>query len=282
MGDTDAHTYLEQVKVANEELERDPYIHSAHLFSTDGAHPWIEECDAGPINAAWIDYARAHVPAKPSTLHLPSLVDGPANPPANPGNPPMTSIIEPAAAAAVLDVESGGIGFDRAGRPRIRFEAHIFRTELKNPALFEQHFRHNAERPWTQQEWRRSPNEPWRAVHVTLGDLTANNEAQWEVFNFARSLNAEAAARSISVGAGQIMGFNAQRVGYASAQHMLEAFGESMGHQMIGFFNYILSDPNLLTAMRNRDWLTIARLYNGTGQAEYYADLIRKKYDELN
>ena len=184
------------------------------------------------------------------------------------------NIIEPRAAAAVLDVESGGEGFGPGGKLLIRFESHIFKPRLGNDAVFNRHFQHAEAQPWAHpQYFRRSEGDAWQPIH------TGGQGTEWAAFELARSLHAEAAYLSISMGAAQIMGFNAQRVGYPSAKTMFDAFGKSLAHQMVGFFNYILSDMDLYNAMRAHDWRTIAKLYNGTGSVDHYAGLLQQAYD---
>ncbi len=277
-----AEQYLAQWQQAEVELRADPYIDSAHLFTTDGAHPWIEECDAEPVNGRWVQWAKQQTElptpgpsVKPPVVYIPSLPnDGPTPPAAKP--PALSSTIDPAALEAILEVESNGAGFVEQ-RMVIRFEAHIFARELQNAPLYVKHFRNNdAGRPWTEQFWRLTPQDTWRAVH------TGHQDSEWTAFGFARSLNETAAMRAISMGAPQIMGFNHQRIGYPTVQAMFAAFNDGYPAQLIGLINFILSDAALVDAIRRRDWRTVAKLYNGPGQAEVYAARLEKAYREAS
>lgn len=183
------------------------------------------------------------------------------------------SIIDPLVGQTLIKVESGGQAFGPTGKPLIRFENHIFRTKLNNDALFNRHFQHGSP-VWTDHKFRRSESEPWQEVH------TGSQASEYDAFSLAYALNRQAAHESISMGLGQIMGFNAQRVGFPSAEVMLNAF-ESEANQVLGFINFFLSDPELAQAVRNKDWRTIARLYNGPGNVDNVAPLLESTYNRL-
>jgi hypothetical protein len=179
--------------------------------------------------------------------------------------------LDPAVAVAVLAVESGGRAFGPDGRMLIRFENHIFFEEWGklDPERFAQHFRFDLDQPWQGHQWRPSPDQAWRDFH-------GNQQAEWEVFNFARNtLNPMAALRSISMGAPQIMGFNHARAGYPSAEAMFTAFAGSAHAQIIGFFDFVNGDSGRLEALRRSDYMAFATSYNGSGQAPLYAALIQ-------
>lgn len=185
----------------------------------------------------------------------------------------MPNIIDPRMAQAILKVESGGRSHGSDGKPLIRFEAHIFKSYLKNDNLWAEHFQTDPQRGWIDQMWHRSSADTWKPIH------TGNQKDEWEVFSFARGINPDAAHNSISVGSAQIMGFNHKRVGFPSAEAMLTAF-QSSEMQVIGFINYFLSDPTLMEAVDQKDFREIARKYNGSGQVDFYAGLLEKAYNE--
>lgn len=173
-----------------------------------------------------------------------------------------------------MAVESGGRTHGTDGRLLIRFEAHIFKAQLGNDGLWTQHFRHGSP-SWTGQEWRASAQDTWRPIH------TGNQADEWAAFNFARSLNLEAAMRSISMGAPQIMGFNHARIGYPTAAAMLQAFERSAAAQTLGFINFVMRDSALVSAMQTQDWRTIARIYNGAGNVDAAAAKYQAAYNVL-
>jgi hypothetical protein len=186
--------------------------------------------------------------------------------------------IDSSVAMAVLAIESGGRAFAADGRMLIRFEPHIFFEEWGklDPERFAQHFRYDLVKVWEGHQWRPSPDAAWRDFH-------GNQQAEWEVFTFARaSFPPEAVTRSISMGAPQIMGFNHERVGYPTAQAMFESFAASAHAQIIAFFDFVKIDPNRLSALRTGDYLAFAESYNGPGQAALFASLIQDGISTFN
>jgi hypothetical protein len=176
--------------------------------------------------------------------------------------------IDPAVAVAVLLAESGGRAFGPDGRLIIRFENHIFFQEWghRNPDFFSRFFEFDANERWKGHRWRRTQEEPWQEGHKSQA-------GEWEILNFARSIHEEAALRSISMGAAQIMGFNHASVGYASAQEMFNDFQQSEENQIRGFFRFI-EGKRLVNTLRRGDFLAFAAGYNGSGQAEIYRSII--------
>jgi len=183
--------------------------------------------------------------------------------------------IDPGVAVAVLTVESGGRPFGPDGRMIIRFENHIFhdRWGKRYPDAFAQHFSFNPNHRWTDHQWRPLPGQPWRAFH---GD----QNGEWQVLNFACTLDDTAARLSISMGGPQIMGFNYAAVGYTSVQQMFDAFAANERDQVVGFFNFVRSRGEKAAQMlQSSDFNGFARLYNGPGQAAAYGSLIRQTYE---
>ncbi len=188
--------------------------------------------------------------------------------------------IDPAAAVAVLSVESGGRAFDANGRTIIRFENHIFydRWGKQNEARFNQFFTFASGQRWTGHSWRSDPAQPWQTCH-------GSQDNEWAVFNFACTLDDTAAKSSISMGGPQIMGFNYATLGYASVQEMFDAFARSEREQIIGFFNFVKgrqATSARITALQTLDFESFARSYNGPGQTEYYGNLIRSVYNAFH
>jgi len=183
-------------------------------------------------------------------------------------------------AAAVLQVESGGQGFSADDRMIIRFENHIFWKEWgkSNAATFQQHFKtRSGNTSWKGHKWRRSASDSWQDFH-------GNQGSEWEVFEFASGLDAEAAALSISMGAAQIMGFNHATCGYKSAREMFEAMNGGIKPQLEGMFQFIQKNPTALSGLRSGDYVKFAGAYNGSGQANAYGAKIRsaaQSYDRV-
>jgi len=182
--------------------------------------------------------------------------------------------IDPAYAVAVLCVESGGQGFGADGRVIIRFENHIFRRYLDaaRAAEFDRHFRITGDQSWLGHAFRESPSHAWTAFH-------GSQPLEWAAFEVASRLDADAAARSISMGLPQVMGFNHALLGYPSPRGMLAFMGADVRFQLLGLFDFVAGADGrgpALAALRRGDFDAFATLYNGPGQARYYGDLIHR------
>jgi len=181
--------------------------------------------------------------------------------------------LPPAAAAAVLAVESAGEGF-WDGRMVIRFENHIFKgrrdhSKVSN-ATFEEHFRMSSSQAWKGHHWR--PGEgPWQEQHTK----SAGQDGEWAVFEFASTLDREAAVKSISMGAPQIMGFNYAKIGYVSPEEMFDIFSRGDQEHVLGLFDFFRSDHKMVRGLREEDFVLFASIYNGPGQAEAYGKNIK-------
>ncbi|MCB0063976.1 MAG: DUF3380 domain-containing protein, partial [Caldilineaceae bacterium] len=172
--------------------------------------------------------------------------------------------IDATVAVAVLTVESGGAAFGADGRMIIRFENHLFYDDWgkAHSDQFFQHFDFNraTKESWLNHRWRPSVQAPFQQMHEP-----GTQALEWRVLEFAATLDDSAAKRSISMGAPQILGRNHARIGYATVQEMFNAFTADERNHILGLFDYIRTDANLVTALRNRDYVAFARGYNGIG-----------------
>ena len=182
--------------------------------------------------------------------------------------------IDKAVAVAVIAVESGGSGLGPDGRMIIRFENHLFWTfwGKANPAAYNQSFVFDQNASWKGHQYRPQPNGPWLDVHQ-------NQNSEWAAFNYASTIEATAAKKSISMGLVQIMGFNHRAIGYASPDAMFAAFANDEKFQLLGFYNFVKNDQRQIDALRNRDYVGFARIYNGPGQPDFYGGLIKGVVD---
>jgi hypothetical protein len=166
---------------------------------------------------------------------------------------------EVAALRAVLAVESRNSGFDAKRRPIILFEPHVFYRNLQG-----------AERQRAVEEG--LAYQKWGAKPYPRGQ-----DAQYDRLSRAAKIDEEAAFRSISVGLGQVLGKNYAAAGCSSAVEMFEQARESeaaqLGH-MLGFIRARRIDDDL----RNRNWETFARVYNGPGQVKKYSAWLAREY----
>jgi hypothetical protein len=178
--------------------------------------------------------------------------------------------IDPGVAVAVLVAEANGKPYAPDGRMIIRFENHIFYHYWgkANEARFRQHFTFDPNTAWQGHQWRADPNGVWQPCHTSQA-------VEWQVCEFARSLNEQAALYAISMGAPQVMGFNHRTIGYETVQQMFHAFQSDVRNQFASLFRFMTVN-GLVDAVRRGDYVAFARVYNGPGQAEHYARLIRQ------
>jgi len=180
--------------------------------------------------------------------------------------------IEAATAMAIIAVESAGKALSGSPpMPIIRFENHRFR-KFVSAEVYNNHFKHSAGgRPWEGHHYRITPSDPWIRSH-----LSQNSE--YETLNIAAKINENGAYSSISIGAGQIMGSWASRLGYKNALDMFNAF-KSESEQIRAMMIFIKTDNRLWNAAKSKDWATFARIYNGPGKPEHYAEQMRLAYE---
>ncbi|MCK4662552.1 MAG: N-acetylmuramidase family protein [Bacteroidales bacterium] len=170
--------------------------------------------------------------------------------------------IETAVLKAVIKVESSGSGFLKDGRAKILFEGHKFWKFLEesgiNPA------KHALEHPdilyktWTRKNY--------------LGGIR-----EYERLEKAKLINSTAALKSASWGLFQIMGFNHKIVGFDTVEAFVEEQEKSEKNQLEAFVEFIKSQ-NLVDSLKNHDWKTFARKYNGPGYAKNHYDTRLEEY----
>lgn len=179
--------------------------------------------------------------------------------------------IEEAAAYAVIAVESAGSGFIN-GQVVIRFENHLFYKYWGkyHKQAFDRLFKYNSTgRMWTDHEF--NFRDGWSKFHGNL-------YAEWEVFETACNLDEDAAIKSTSLGAPQLLGRLFDRIGYQSPSEMLEAFQQDERAHILGLFDFVQNDAELLTSLQEKNWYDFAYQYNGSGQAETYGKWLESRY----
>jgi hypothetical protein len=149
----------------------------------------------------------------------------------------------------------------------IQFEGHIFWQQLlslKDPAL-------RPTRLLSQFPYYYDILYPKLDRRYTLRPA-----AEWDQLTKARHIHQWAADRSASWGMFQIMGFNAELVGFADIADFVEAMGTIEG-QTNAFIGYLKAVPATLKALKSLDFATFARLYNGPGFAKNKYDVKLKQ-----
>ncbi len=178
-----------------------------------------------------------------------------------------------ACAVAVLCVESSGKGFEQNNNNRmiIRFENHKFWKYWGNkmPDLFRRHFQYDSGKVWTKHKWRKKDDLEWSSFH-------GSQKKEWQVYEFAKSLDADSAMLSISMGAPQIMGFHFERIGYQSVEEMFNSFTKDISAHINGLFDFF--SDSMVEKLQVLDFEGFAAGYNGSGQKEKYGRWIESHY----
>lgn len=160
---------------------------------------------------------------------------------------------------AFAKVESRGSGFLTDGKPVILFERHIFYRLLKEKGI--------------------SCNDTSICSTRTGGYLGGTGEH--DRLKRAVDVDRDSALQSASWGMFQCMGFNWKVCGYKSLQEFINAAYRSEKDHLDMFVGFIKSNNKLLTAVRNKDWPTAARIYNGPGYKKNNYDVkLAQAYSE--
>lgn len=158
-------------------------------------------------------------------------------------------LVPVAALQAVVAVEASGSGFWDDGRPKMRYERHIFHQRTKG---------------------RYSNAHPDISNPKSGGSKTGPEE--YNRLRAAMQLDEEAGLLSASWGLPQIMGFNYQLAGYANVKAMVWAMHQSEAKQLEAMGRFLVN-TNITQPMREQNWAQVARLYNGR-------DYRKNRYDE--
>lgn len=173
--------------------------------------------------------------------------------------------IDAATLWAMLHVETLGCGYLPSRRPQILFERHIF-SRLTHGV-------------WDATAPQLSNPQP--------GGYGASGDFQYTRLGQAYNLNAgdpaepadpsvptatrTAALASASWGLGQVLGTNANSVGFNSIQDMVQAMSGSEDGQLQAVVGFIQSN-NLQNALQQQDWAAYAEVYNGANYAQNQYD----------
>ncbi|WP_232887459.1 N-acetylmuramidase domain-containing protein [Buttiauxella ferragutiae] len=102
---------------------------------------------------------------------------------------------------------------------------------------------------------------------------------QYERLLRAREINYDAANMSCSWGGFQVMGEYYHHL-YESTKELVDAQNYCALQHLQYFKVFLVEEKRMLQPMRDKDWLSIARKYNGTGQIGY-DEKIKNAYDYL-
>ena len=169
--------------------------------------------------------------------------------------------VELAALKAVEEVESTGEGFLESGKIKILFEGHRFFRYAKNAKEIAKKYPKICYPKWTKQFYYGGDREYLR-------------------FNVAFGLDAEAAMKSTSWGAFQIMGDEFWRLGFETVGQMVDSFKKGEYEQLQGFAKFVVS-KNLVKALQQKQWAVFARGYNGSNfKQNQYDTKLQKAYEK--
>ena len=158
---------------------------------------------------------------------------------------------------ALIDVESNGRPFDSQGRVTMLYEKHIFNRRLPEHRRVLARQKGLARTRWV----RDYPSD------------------SYPIFLKAAKFNRKAAFESCSWGIGQIMGFNYASCGYNSAEEMVDAFSDDEDKQLEAMIMFVKNN-GIAEALKNHDWHTVARKYNGAGyKRNNYHVRLKAAYD---
>lgn len=153
---------------------------------------------------------------------------------------------------ALVYVEAGKAGFWNDGNMKLLYEGHVAYRETSG------HERKALVRAGL----------AWRAWgDVKYGGASVSRNRLKDALRIAGAK----AYRWASYGIGQIMGFNAEMLGYDSAMDMFGQFKQSEANQLDGIMRF-LKAKSLIEPLRNGDWKAVAYGYNGSAYAKHDYD----------
>jgi len=179
--------------------------------------------------------------------------------------------LELAVVKAVNEVESNGKGFLVHGRPKILFEGHVFWRQLEKKGIDPTNFTNNNNKDvlykkWTKTHYKGGAGEYDRLEKAAgMSDNKAFHQAAYE---------------AASWGSYQIMGYHYQALGYISIDHYVSKMYEHEREHIKAFGKY-LEVNNLIAKLKNKQWASFARAYNGPGFAANKYDVkLEKAYQK--
>lgn len=172
--------------------------------------------------------------------------------------------VEEAAVKAVASVESQGHGFIKdatgANVPKILFERHIMFRRLRDFTPIKS-----------------------KDMAVKYPDIVNESPGgykgglvEWERLDRAIKIDRVSALESASWGSFQILGLHWKALGFNSVQEFVNKAYTEEG-QLDLFVRFVKASPNVLRALKAKDWVGVARAYNGPGYAANKYDIKMKE-----
>jgi hypothetical protein len=178
-------------------------------------------------------------------------------------------------------VESGGAAFDKKNRPYILYERHVFSRNSNPKHKYDESDPNlSCKTPyhWEKKTKRLSIDDLPADQYPNVGGKEENNEFSYQRLMKAYSLNEEAALKACSWGKFQVLGENYSGA-FSSVHEMVEAVCKNESGQLKTFISFVKIN-HLQKSLKDKDWLHIARTYNGKKQKGYDVKL-KQQYDAL-
>lgn len=170
--------------------------------------------------------------------------------------------IEPAALLAVAEVESMGRPLEPDGKtPRFLFERHVFYRALKREAP--DRLEIAVQRGLAIPKWDRKTQ--YKDQGTAAGRMKA--------LQGARAIDAESAYQACSWGLGQILGENAEKLGYDSATDMVTQLIEGGVPAQVESMLRFVKKNGLMDELKLHNWADFALKYNGAGYKQNQYDI---------
>lgn len=178
--------------------------------------------------------------------------------------------VEEAAVRTIASVESQGEGFitDKAGNkiPKILFERHVMFKRLRDFTPIK-----------SADMAAKYPD----IVNPTPGGYKGGL-AEHERLDRAVKIDRVTALESASWGRFQVMGYHWKVLGYSSVQEFVNKAYTEEG-QLELFIRFVKASPTVLKALKAKDWVGVARAYNGPGYAKNsYHIKMKEAYDRFS
>lgn len=169
---------------------------------------------------------------------------------------------------AFREVEASGDGFLPDGRVVILFERHKMYAQLLR----------SFGKAHADAISKIAPD----VVNLERGGYKGK-ELEWDRLNKAQGYSRDGGLNSCSWGLFQIMGYNSKICGYPNIEDFVVANQRSEKDQLMCVLNFIKNQPDLLMAIRQRNYLRIAQIYNGIAQNGYDVKLgnADRKYKQM-
>lgn len=178
--------------------------------------------------------------------------------------------VEEAAVKAIASIESQGEGFitDKAGNklPKILFERHVMFKRLRDFTPIK-----------SADMVAKYPD----IVNPTPGGYKGGL-AEHERLDRAVKIDRVTALESASWGKFQVLGLHWKVLGYPSVQAFVNDSYTEAGQLSI-FIKFIQADKRLVKALKEKDWPTFARIYNGPNyHINKYDSRMKAEYDRFS